>query len=134
MIHYNDKNKTFHLQNDQISYVMKVDEYGVLSHCYFGSRLPRYSNYLSYPVIHRDFEVDFVDQNQKTKRDWSLGNILQEFPGYNHGDYRHPALILRQMDGSSVTDFRYQSYEIIKGASSIEGLPHAYVDSSEHGL
>ena len=65
MIHYNDKNKTFHLQNDQISYVMKVDEYGVLSHCYFGSRLPRYSNYLSYPVIHRDFEVDFVDQNQK---------------------------------------------------------------------
>ena len=131
MIHYNDKNKTFHLQNDQISYVMKVDEYGVLSHCYFGSRLPRYSNYLSYPVIHRDFEVDFVDQNQKTKRDWSLGNILQEFPGYNHGDYRHPALILRQMDGSSVTDFRYQSYETIKGASSIEGLPHAYVDSSE---
>ncbi len=66
MIHYNDS-KTFHLQMI-ISYVMKVDEYSVPKSLLFWFTVPRYSNYLSYPVIHRDFEVDFVDQIKKLNK------------------------------------------------------------------
>ena len=40
---YEEKSKIFHLYNEKISYVMKLEKDCYLSHCYFGKRLRRWS-------------------------------------------------------------------------------------------
>ncbi|OIM75926.1 alpha-galactosidase, partial [Oenococcus oeni] len=58
--------------------------------------------------------------------------LLQEWSGNNTGDYRAPAVIIRDENGARQTDFRFQSYKIIDGKPELKNLPHAYVkDDSE---
>ncbi|WP_143795859.1 glycoside hydrolase family 36 N-terminal domain-containing protein, partial [Oenococcus oeni] len=62
----------------------------------------------------------------------SKDTLLQEWSGNNTGDYRAPAVIIRDENGARQTDFRFQSYKIIDGKPELKNLPHAYVkDDSE---
>ncbi|WP_275934805.1 glycoside hydrolase family 36 N-terminal domain-containing protein, partial [Oenococcus oeni] len=65
-------------------------------------------------------------------RTYSKETLLQEWSGNNTGDYRAPAVIIRDENGARQTDFRFQSYKIIDGKPELKNLPHAYVkDDSE---
>lgn len=55
----------------------------------------------------------------------------QEYPVYGTGDYRSPALTIRQENGSRIVNFVYQGYEIVKGKPSLSPLPALYVEEEE---
>ncbi|KAL4964341.1 alpha-galactosidase [Aspergillus stella-maris] len=56
------------------------------------------------------------------------GRIRREFPDQGRGDFRVPAVRIRQSAGYTVSDFQYQSHDVIQGknAASLPGLPATF--------
>ncbi|EJO01212.1 alpha-galactosidase [Oenococcus oeni] len=129
MITFDEKTKVFHLSNNQISYLMSVEEGNLLAHLYFGKRVGHYSGERLNPRFDRSFSGNLPGSLDRT---YSKDTLLQEWSGNNTGDYRAPAVIIRDENGARQTDFRFQSYKIIDGKPELKNLPHAYVkDDSE---
>lgn len=128
LIHVNETERVFHLSNAVFSYVLRVEEGNVLTNEYFGQAISAYRGGRKYPRVDRSFSPNFPEA---TDRLYSLDTILQEYPGYGTGDYRTPAQVIRHEDGSTVTDFRYKSYEIVTGKPRLDGMPSTYVEQDE---
>jgi alpha-galactosidase len=128
LIHVNETERVFHLSNAVFSYVLRIEEGNVLTNEYFGQAISTYRGGRKYPRVDRSFSPNFPEA---TDRLYSLDTILQEYPGYGTGDYRTPAQVIRHEDGSTVTDFRYKSYEIVTGKPGLDGMPSTYVEQDE---
>ena len=128
-IYFHEKNKTFHLQNDQVSYVMCVLPAGQLGQLYFGRK------------IHDKEDFGYllegaVRSHSAFPQEGAFGispeHVKLEYPSYGTGDFRQGALEVLQDNGSRVTKFRYESHEILPGKPALEGLPATYTeDDSE---
>lgn len=58
----------------------------------------------------------------------SFGRAQREFPDMGRGDFGQPAIRVRHGDGTTVTAFTYDRYEIIEGKQGLPGLPACYGD------
>ena len=125
---FDERNQVFHLSNKTISYIIGLERAAYLSHLYFGKAIKRYHNSRKYPLIDRSFSPNPAGLPLKT-RDFSLDVLPQEMPSHGHGDFRNPAVQIKQVNGSSITDFVYDSYEIIAGKPALKRLPATYVES-----
>ncbi|MCP3762366.1 alpha-galactosidase [Domibacillus sp. A3M-37] len=127
-IHYIESTKTFHLQAGNTSYVMQVVNDGFLAHLYWGRKVSdyRFANYLQY--ADRGFSGNPYPSEDRT---FSLDTLPQEFPVYGTTDYRAPIVQVQLENGTTITDFRYDSHQIVNGKPSLEGLPATYVESDE---
>ncbi|PRO67321.1 alpha-galactosidase [Alkalicoccus urumqiensis] len=126
-IHVEEKTGVFHLQGPGMSYVMKVQEGGYLTHLYWGRRLSRYRG--SADVRYED--RGFSGNPNKEDRTFSLDTTPLEYPAYGNTDYRDPAFEIEWADGSRVSDFRYKSYTVQKGKPALDGLPASYAGEAE---
>ncbi|KAF5857824.1 hypothetical protein ETB97_005234 [Aspergillus alliaceus] len=54
------------------------------------------------------------------------GRFRREFPDQGRGDFRIPAVRIRQSEGYTVTDLQYQSHSVIRGKPALPGLPATY--------
>lgn len=52
--------------------------------------------------------------------------IKREFPDQGRGDFRVPAVRIRQSEGYTISDFQYQSYEKKSGKPELAGLPSTF--------
>ncbi len=125
---FHPKDRSFHLYNDQISYVFTVLKNGQLGQLYYGKRIADRSSFehmlvmrscVMGPCTYRD------DPN------FTLEGIKQEYPAYGTGDFRDPAYQLRLADGSRITNFVYVSHSIQKGKPTLKGLPATYGGEEE---
>lgn len=57
--------------------------------------------------------------------------LTQEYPSYGNPDLRSPAIQIKLSNGTTVTDFRYESHEIYKGKRILKGLPATYVENED---
>ena len=64
-------------------------------------------------------------------RTYSMDVLPQELPTHGTGDYRSPAVVIRNVDGSYGCDFRYQGYRIADGKYALPGLPAVYARDDE---
>ncbi|MGO2083026.1 alpha-galactosidase [Vagococcus sp.] len=128
MITVNQEKKIFHLKNKQVSYVFMVEEGGYLAHLYYGKAITAYSGTALYPRTNRSFSPNLP---ATTERVFSLDTLLMEYPSFGHGDFREPAQMIYHKNGTQVTDFVYQSYEITAGKPKLEGLPATYATVDE---
>ena len=125
---FHKETKTFHLYNEEVSYIMCVLENGHMGQLYYGKRIHDKSDFsyliekCSRPMTSYIFEGD---------RSFSLEHIRQEYPVYGTTDYRHPAIEILQENGSNISDFKYIGYEILKGKPILKGLPATYTESEE---
>ena len=60
-----------------------------------------------------------------------LEAIPQEYPGYGSTDLRSPSIELQFADGTTATDFRYDSHNIYLGKNKLNGLPSTYVEDEK---
>lgn len=127
MITFNKEHQVFHLCNNQISYLIEVEEHGYLAHLYFGKKINHYSGHYQYVRDMRSFGPYPEAADHDT---FSLDTVMLEYPGYGFGDFREPAYNFKLKDGSRITDFRYDSFEIVQGKCAIEGLPHLYTNQA----
>src|SRR5699024_1713472 len=128
-IHFREENKQFHLNNGEISYIFKVSSDGKLLHLYYGKALPEKDYAYLIEMKHREITT-YRKENDLL---YSLKHLKQEFPEYGTTDFRHPAISLRQENGSKITDFTYLKHEIINGKPKLENLPATYVENNSEG-
>ena len=93
LIQFDEKTGVFHLHNQQISYLFAVEEGGLLGHIYFGHRLKDYHGGRAYPRIDRGFSGNLTDISE---RGYSPDTLLREYSETGFGDYRLPAILIKQ--------------------------------------
>lgn len=120
---YDDKSRLFTLQTAHTTYQMKVDDFGFLLHLYYGKTVQDNADYLL-TFADRGFSGNPSDAQQD--RTYSLDVLPQEYPCQGTGDFRSPALIVENADGSISCDLRYKSHTIYEGKYTLNGLPAVY--------
>ena len=125
---WREENRTFHLYNEEISYIMQVLPGGHLGQLYFGKRVHDREDF-SYLLesLPRPMASCVFEGNKA----FSLEHIKQEYPSYGTGDYRAPAVEVLQEDGSRISDFIYKEHRVRKGKPSLEGLPATYTEADD---
>ena len=98
---FSESTKTFHLYNQEISYIMTVLPNGHMGQLYFGKKVHHREDY-SYlyetvcrPMASCVFEGD---------RSFSLEHVKQEYGVYGTTDYRRPAIEILQPNGSRICE------------------------------
>ncbi|WP_066372496.1 alpha-galactosidase [Neobacillus fumarioli] len=124
-IRFDGKNRTFHLQGKDTSYVMEIVRDGYLLHLYWGRKINEYHHSNKIQLLDRGFSGN----PYKDDRTFSLDTLPQEYPQYGNTDYRKPAYQVQLENGSTITDLRYCSHTIVKGKPSLKGLPATYVQN-----
>lgn len=128
LITFDEKNKVFHLRNDQISYLISIEDGGTLSHLYFGKSIKAYHGELRYPRLDRGFSGNLPGSLDRT---FSKDSLPQEYSSAGEMDFRAPAMIVRQPDGSNAVFLTYENYQIVPGKPELKGLPHAWVKNKD---
>ena len=108
MIQFHEESKTFHLYNDQISYIFKILKNNQLGQLYYGKRIHDRDNFdhlfetSPRPMSSCSYEGDLT---------FSLEHIKQEYHVYGSGDLRHPAIDITQENGSHILNFEYVNHD-----------------------
>ncbi|HIQ95895.1 MAG TPA: alpha-galactosidase [Candidatus Limivivens merdigallinarum] len=123
-----ENTKTFHLFNKEISYIMTVLPNGQLGQLYFGKRIHDREDF-SYLLEIRQRAM--ASNPFEGDRKFSLEHVKQEYGVYGSTDYRYPAIEVLQKNGSRISDFQYQSYEVTDGKPKLPGLPATYTEAPE---
>ncbi len=126
-IFVDEKQKIFHLQAGNTSYVMKVVKEKYLAHVYFGKKMetPDMENAL----LNRN--IGFSPNPEAEDKSYSLDFLCQEYPTGLGCDYRIPAVSAVYDDGSRTVELLYDSYRVIKGKPKLPGLPAVYVEAED---
>ena len=125
---FNEKTKTFHLFNQEISYIMTVLPNGHMGQLYFGRRIHHREDF-SYLLerIPRSMTACVYDDDDT----FSLELTRQEYGVYGTTDFRHPAVSILQQNGSTISDFVYEGHETMEGKPFLPGLPATYTEAPE---
>ena len=122
-IFYHENNKTFHLQNERISYICGVLPNGAMGQLYFGRRIHDREDF-SYLL------EGALRSHSAYASDGTCGispeHVKHEYPSYGTGDFRQGALEVLQENGSRLSCFTYHSHRIFPGKPSLAGLPATY--------
>lgn len=60
------------------------------------------------------------------------GRVRREYPDLGRGDFRAPAVRIRQSTGSTVSDLQYQGYHVVEGGKpTLPGLPSTFGTADE---
>lgn len=115
------ENGVFHLYTEQYSYLLKINQYGIPEHLYFGP-----------PVQTADAEALSLRPGlgwggsvllDKENTASCLDALALEWSGSGRGDYRESPLELL----GKPSDFRFESSRVIEGSEPIScGLPQAH--------
>lgn len=130
-INFEESTKSFHLQTRNTSYIMQICNDGYLAHLYWGKRIrkPVYNELLS-SKARNSFSPNPLSGNDFL----SLDTLPQEYPAYGNTDFRVPAYEVQLENGTTITDLRFDSYNILKGKAALNGLPSTYVETKDEAL
>lgn len=127
-ITYNKEAKEFHLYNENVSYIISIMKNNQLGQVYFGKRIQNRSSFSHL------MEMEHRPMSSYLFKDdlyFSLEHMRQEYPTYGSGDYKHPALEIKQENGSTLTQLEYQFHRIMKGKPILKGLPATYTEQDD---
>lgn len=120
--------KEFHLYNKEISYIIHILPNGHVGNLYFGKKINPYKTYNHlFEGIYRPLAAYVYEGDNK----FSLQNTRQEYPTFGLSDFRKGAFLIKQENGSEISDFKYESHKIIEGKLKLKGLPQTYVENKE---
>ncbi|MWC30586.1 alpha-galactosidase [Paenibacillus sp. MMS18-CY102] len=125
-IQYDAARQLFHLQSSSTSYAFELIEGRYPSHLYWGRRIR--GNQL-HTLASRQERASFSPNPLPERHEISFDTMPHEYPSYGNSDYRTPAFEVQYANGSTVTDLRYESHEIVQGKPSLEGLPATYAEA-----
>ncbi len=124
-IRFDNETNIFYLETPNTSYIFGV-KYGKLLHIHWGKK----ADYVPTATMAEKYRATGFTVNDLADGAFSANNLALEFPTHNT-DYRFPAFHAMYEDGSTVTDFEYAGYEIIKGKPGLNGLPSTYANCDD---
>jgi alpha-galactosidase len=125
---FSESDKIFTINTDNTTYQMKVDKYGCLLHLYYGRSAGGSMEYL---LTYADRGFSGNPYEAEKDKTYSLDFLPQELPTQGTGDYRSPALIIKNTDGSYGCTLRYAGYNIKNEKYALKGLPAVYAEDEE---
>ncbi|WP_127532108.1 alpha-galactosidase [Paenibacillus kobensis] len=127
-IRFDANKQLFHLQTAATSYAFELVEGKYPSHVYWGRRIR--GNQL-HTLVERAERASFSPHPVPERGNISFDTMPHEYPGYGNSDFRTPAFEAQYDNGTTVTDLRYESHEIIQGKPALPGLPAVYAESDD---
>ena len=124
----NNDERVFTLHTAHSTYQMKADRLGFLLHLYYGTRSEGTMDYL---LTYADRGFSGNPYDAQLDRTYSLDALPQELPVWGQGDYRSPALTVRNSEGTFGCDLRYVSCRVLDGKYSLPGLPAVYAEEGD---
>ncbi len=125
---YHSDAKTFSLHTDNSTYQLRIDEFGILQHVYYGEKIIGDAGYMI-RYVSRGIGASISDAGNW--QGYSLDNIPLEYPTIGVGDFRSPALRVQNADSSECVDLRYVSHTIFNGKYALHGLPAVTAQAQE---
>lgn len=122
---YDENSRSFFVETEKSCYVMQVLSNGILSHSYYGSKIPREN--LAY--LRHLREMPCSPFMKLDGRNVSSEAVKYECPVYGRGDYRFPAVWIEGADGTYVNELHYCSHRIIQGKPLMAGMPQLDVET-----
>jgi alpha-galactosidase len=119
--------KMFHLQANDMSYMMQIVDRGYLAHLYSGKKIRNGVRSRKLQFVYRPFSPNPYLSNRR----FSLDTLPQEYPAYGNTDFRAPAYQVHLENGSTISDLRYKTHRIYKGKPKLKGLPATYVEHED---
>ena len=119
-----ENNKVFYLNTKNTTYVFRACETGQLEHMYYGKSIK--VDDPSVLVEKHAFAPGNTICYDNDHLDLTLEDMPLEFSAIGKGDLREPMLEVICADGSTSTDFVFDSYEIIDGKPEFKTLPSSY--------
>ena len=127
---FDGNQNTLTLHTNHSTYQMKIDPLGFVLHLYYGKSSVGCMDYLlMHSYQDRGFSGNPYDAEED--RTYSMDVLPQEFPYHGTGDYRSPALIIKNNGNFCGSDFRYKSHRITNEKYHIKGLPAVYAEKEE---
>lgn len=121
--------KVFHLKTKNTEYQIKINEYGMVLHTYYGAPLGDAD--MSYLIKEIDRGFSGNSYECRDRRGLSPDTLPFEYSTEGAGDYRINALGIEDHKGARTSDLRYKSHTIYDGIYTIDNMP--YVRSSYEG-
>lgn len=118
-IYFDETQQIFHLQNQQISYIIGIEKEKYLTHRYFGPRLTDYHQVNRLQMIDRGFATNPISD----ERTFSLNSLPLETSTQGSLDYRIGNYQFRNTAGHRITQFVYDHFELTDGKPHLDGLP-----------
>ncbi|MDE6281251.1 MAG: alpha-galactosidase [Oscillospiraceae bacterium] len=121
MIVLDKENKLITLHTKSTTYQMKVWDYNILLHTYYGPRLA--GGDLSYLLRRKDRGFSPNPNEAGRDRTFSLDTFPQEYSTCGVGDFRLPSIELELPSGRRTADLRYVDSQVRRGKYALDGLP-----------
>jgi len=125
--------KTFILETKNTSYVLSINELGLLEHIYYGRKISFSGDYVRALTQKRPNPNGCSTVFSKDAATLSLDDLCLEFSTKGKGDMREPFAELTLSDGSRTSDFRFWQSCIRTEKVSPQGLPGAYFGEAAEG-
>ena len=124
------QNGIYKLDTDNTSYIFRECESGHLQHLYYGRKIHADAQVLcekhvSIPGNANIYSPDF--------NNFSLEDMCLEMSSWGKGDIREPFIEVSHADGSSTSDFLFESSKITLGKEESETLPGSYDEDGNVG-
>lgn len=119
MILFNKGNNTFYLETEKTSYIMRILDNNCLYHCYYGNKIAC-DDMGYYNLFH---SVGFSQNGPVEGKEASIDVLPQECPTRGRGDYRTPAVVVKNELGRTVNELKYKSYQIVDGKPAFTEMP-----------
>lgn len=104
-IHIDESSRVFTLNTKHTSYQLRITPDGFVHHVYYG---PPIGNF---PMAYSEFTAQFGFSpnpiSHHEKRDYSVNDAAQEYPGCGCGDFRVGTICVENADGSLCAQFLY---------------------------
>lgn len=123
---FDEKEKIFHLKNEQMSYVIGILMNGHLGHFYFGESL---NGPLKPSYFRTDQNKGLTSNVFEGNSSFSLNNERLEYPCYGTTDFRQSAFDIIGENGSVISDFKYTSHRILSEKKLLTGMPCSHGDA-----
>jgi len=131
-IRFNKEQNTFKLDGKDFSYIIGIFDNKYLLHLYYGKKVEIANVKRFLDPVETSFSP--VPADYFKNRTVSLDVLPQEYPTFGYGDFRIPALTVKQLDESRCLDLRYDSYSIFKGKEQVKGMPSIKIDDEVETL
>lgn len=122
--HIQYHNGVFRLHTENTGYWFRVTSFGHLEHIHYGERLQEQA--VETLLVKRTTMLGSSVLYDVSDPTYCLDTMQWEWSGIGKGDYRHAPAELKMPDGTFVSDFTFQSYEILSGSIPPKELPGAY--------
>lgn len=122
MISVNGEKQIFQIHTKHTSYMMGVAAGKYLGHLYYGKRLEDDDAF----YLLRLGRAEEVEQRHLKNKASFMDSFPFEYPAWGTGDFRDPALRVRDGGGHRVCELQYGGYEILEGKQALTGMPATF--------